>query len=122
MLIPGEVQKELKLISINGRMAMATTCFENIVNKLNLSSPNIEELVDIFWQFVESNDLSEWEAEVMEKAGPLCDYVEGSTLLPSDSEFNRMPQFLRQMVSDIVDLGRGDLYGGTVGYSQETYD
>lgn len=103
-------------------MAMAVTCFENIVRTLNLSSPSIEELIDIFWQFVETNDLSEWEEEVLDKTGHVCDYIERSTPLPSDSEFRRLPGFLLQMISDIVNLGRGDLYGAVVGYSQETYE
>jgi hypothetical protein len=120
MLIPAHIEKDLKSVSISGRMAMATTCFEGIVKTLNLSSPDVDELVDIFWQFVEKNLLSEWESNVLDKAGIVCDYIEGSAPLPAESEFRRLPQFLLQMVSDIVDLGRADMYGAVTGYSQET--
>jgi hypothetical protein len=122
MLVPTQIQKDLKLVSISGRMAMAITCFEHIVKTLNLSSPAIDDLIDTFWQFVETNDLSQWEAKVLDKTAYICDYIERSAPLPPDSEFRRLPQFLLQMVSDIVDLGRGDLYGAVVGYSRETYD
>jgi len=65
--------------------------------------------VDIFWQFVESNDLSEWEPSDG-KGGPLCDYVEGSTLLPSDSEFNRMPQFFDKWFRILLIWAEGSLW------------
>jgi hypothetical protein len=121
MLVPTDIQEDLKLVSISGRMAMATACFESIVKTLGMSSSSIDDLTDTFWQFVEVNDLSEWESKVLNKVGPVYDYIERSTPLPSESEFRRLPQFLLQMISDIADLGRGDMYGAVVGYSQETY-
>jgi hypothetical protein len=121
MLVPVHIQKDLKSVSISGRMAMAVTCFEHIVKTMNLSSSAIDDLIDTFWQFVETNDLSEWEATVLDKTANICDYIERSTPLPPDSEFRHLPPFLLQMVSDIVDLGRGNLYGAVVDYSQETY-
>jgi hypothetical protein len=114
-MIPVDIQNTIKSISIRGRTAMAITCLENVINERQMMSPKLAELLDIFWQFVEADDLGEWDERIYRWRN-----LEGD--LSENSKFTHLPEFILEMISETETVAGGNLYCGVVGYSSLTFN
>lgn len=114
-MLPVDIQNSIKSISIRGRTAMAIICLENVINKTQMMSPKLTELLDIIWQFVEADDLGEWDEQIYRWHN-----LEGDLL--ENSEFTLLPEFILEMISETEEVAGGNLYGGVVGYSSFTFN
>jgi hypothetical protein len=66
MTASGEtLRAELAVMSMAGRMAMAVSCLEQVLHAQGLVPGPADDVVDLFWRFVEIEDLSEWEGELV---------------------------------------------------------
>jgi hypothetical protein len=86
----------LAAISMAGRMAMAVTCIEQVLHAEGLGE-KASVVVDLFWRFVESEDLSKWEGELVRLQQAMDDF---NTLA--------LPDWVRQMLRECA--VHGDAY------------
>ncbi|MCR5890035.1 hypothetical protein LRS06_20110 [Hymenobacter sp. J193] len=123
-----QLEEQLKSVSITGRMAYCITCLENIFASEQLHEPELETLLMCLWDFTSNPDLSEWEERIMDflpeivlDGSPkelVCLSVEAANRLKII--YQQLPQSLLRCIDDIIEVGRGNLYAGTVGRSQQT--
>jgi hypothetical protein len=81
-------------MSMAARMAMALTCIEAAARAEGLTPGPIDDVVDLLWRFVESEDLSAWEGELVR----MQDATEGFARLP-------VPDWVRQMLHECATHG-----------------
>src|SRR5687768_15520281 len=104
-----------KEISIRGRLAYGVTCLEKALEQFNIKNDLIEkEVLPVIWEFTKSTDLAKWE-ESINKIDPLNE-VSG----PLKDLYGQLPSFIPEMISNVIEIGAGNLYGGTGEYSLST--
>lgn len=120
MMVPSHIQEALKSVSIIGRMAMATSCLEQVVIQLQLTSPRIIELLDLLWRYVETDDLGEWDEQLTKMLNDIQWQNIGKNVLVAHSEFAHLPKFVLRMIDETIEVGGANLYTGVDGYSLYT--
>ncbi len=124
------MKDRLKEVSIRGRVAYGITCLEIYFAHLGLlNQPVVFKFLDTIWQFTSSNSLDEWEEAVMDYSPRFVEKADVSevTLLTAEEFeqirqlYDTLPSTLLEMIEEVIEIGRGNLYAGTTGYSEHTY-
>jgi len=111
----------LKRISIRGRVAYGACCLENAMLHFKIKNDVLDEVIWRIWTFTSSNNLDEWD-ELTNEVNPICILDEN---IPSDPLFllyTALPFDLVDMVSEVIEIGVGNLYAGTGEYSPSTLE
>lgn len=110
---------DFKHISIRGRLAFGMICLEKLVQTRNADHPLLHTVVfPKIWEFTSSPDLSEWEQ--------MINLVDPSTVLYDDvdpdlkSLYQKLPEDIVDTISNVIEIGAGNIYGGTGEYSPYT--
>ncbi|MET4105917.1 hypothetical protein [Hymenobacter sp. UYP22] len=123
-----QLEDHLKGVSITGRMAYCISCLESALASEQLHGPELENLLAHLWEFTSSTDLGDWEERIMDflpevildssQKQPAFLTVEAAKQLKKI--YSVLSPSLLQCIDDIIEVGRGNLYAGTVGHSQNT--
>ncbi|MCA8830410.1 hypothetical protein [Hymenobacter pini] len=120
-----QLEAQLKRVSIKGRMAYCITCLENVLACKQLQEPALDKLLQCLWDFTSNPDLSDWEKKIMDFSPesileePLeeCSYLTLSEAQHLRTVYMSLSKSLLICIDDTIEVGRGNLYGGTSGYS-----
>ena len=116
---------QLQTVSIRGRVAYCTTCLEVIFAAEKLNAAAFATLLSCLWDFTSSPDLSEWEDKAMDfySDSILLEGFDEQRQLTAD-EFQQLKTSYSALsagqlacIDETIEVGRGNLYAGTVGYS-----
>jgi len=101
-------------------MAFALRCIASECRRLAVSGAEVDEITDLLWGLVESEDLDEWYQRVCNCAclTVLVDASDG--VGPRKDESASWPEHLRWMVYEAYELGIWELYAGVSGVSEGT--
>ena len=99
---------------------MAINCLENIIEKTQSHSLEVDKLINLLWFFVETDDLGNWDNLIKEKESYLVRCSKNKNDLPNDSEFSKVPNFILMMFVKAIEIGTSNLYGGTESFSHWT--
>ncbi len=127
------MENRIKKISINGRMALGVICLERFVKLKELhNNEEVLELLELLWEFTSSNTLDKWEEKIKEYQ-PCCIEETYKEKKYEDYEFltkEKIKKYyklykesspdLEEMVESVIEIGCGNLYGGTGEYSKWT--
>ena len=99
----------LKKISIRGRFAFGMTCLEQYAKENELSDELSNRIFDNLWEFTTTNKLDVWEEKISNSHDIeiFCN--------SSDKDFV-------SMIKKVIEIGTGNLYGGTDQYSSWTLE
>jgi hypothetical protein len=104
-------------ISIRGRLAYGVSCLENALLHFNIQNDLLEkEVLPRIWSFASSSDLTAWDDSVKE-IDPVCILDNNSPGSRLQKLYRSLPTIIIEMISDVIEIGAGNLYGGTTGYS-----
>ncbi len=109
----------LKEISITGRLALGASCLENALTHFNISSDLLDSSISLIWEFTNSNDLGKWDESIRE-VDPCSVLDENNPQNPLLPLYKSLPHDIVEMMSDVIEIGTGNLYGGTGDYSHFT--
>ena len=124
-IISESLQNQLKMISIRGRMALTIACLEQVLMDNTVSVDGRQSLLNIFWQFVETDDLAKWDVDRRDHSLliDICDWVGGyRSTKPDDFGFDQVEDWVYELIYEIYKLGGGELYGAVCDYSKATYE
>ena len=100
-------------ISIRGRLAYGASCLENALQHFNIEDDLLhKKVLPQIWAFTSSFDLANWDASVRQ-IDPVCildDHVPNNAL---QILYSNLPAIIVEMISDVIEIGTGNLYGGT---------
>lgn len=123
-----QLELQLRTVSIRGRLAYCTTCLETafLSEKINLDA--LGGLLCALWEFTSSSDLGVWEEKIINYYSESVleeqsDEQNGLISVPFQqlkAAYSALPAGLLQCIDETIDVGRGNLYGGTVGHSADT--
>jgi hypothetical protein len=129
VLLPNHTTAErLKRVSINGRVAFGTTCVELALEHFELlQHPYAKQLLAKLWDFVSSSDLGEWEESIeIYSAAAAAAGPNSEPMQAADAALRRwyasLPLVLIELVDNVLEIGRANLYAATVGPSATTLD
>ncbi|WP_409446088.1 hypothetical protein [Mariniflexile rhizosphaerae] len=122
----------MKKISIRGRFAFGMKCLEQYAIENELSDKCINKIFDSLWEFTSSDELDIWEEKISDinpkyilNINPENIETEFPTI--TLDEYYEIKEFYKSsdkhfvsMVSEIIEIGVGNLYGGTDDYSSWT--
>lgn len=119
-----QIQEIIKKISVRGRMAMAINCIKPILTFYKVNQNEKESLLNIFWQFVESDDLAKWDSDRRncDILMGICDYIETDDRSRIPLGFCKVPRFALEIINKIDDIGVEELYGRITDYSSATHE
>jgi hypothetical protein len=107
---------DFKHISIRGRLAFGMICLEKLVHTQNADHLLLHNIVfPKIWEFTSAHDLSEWEQ--------MINLVDPSTVLYDDvdpdlkSLYQTLSEDIVHTISNVIEIGAGNIYGGTGDYS-----
>ena len=123
-----QLELQLRTVSIRGRVAYCTACLETVFQSKHVNSTASKALLACLWEFTSSSDLSEWEEKIA------CFYSDSVLESENDQQnsspsvpfqqlrdtYSALPKSLLQCIDEAIEVGRGNLYAGTVGYSECT--
>jgi hypothetical protein len=106
-----------KEISIRGRLAYGVSCLENAFKHFNIESDLLKkEVLPEIWAFTSSSDLANWDTSVR-RIDPVCVLDDTVPNNPLQKLYRSLPTSIVEMISDVIEIGTGNLYGGTSGNS-----
>jgi hypothetical protein len=114
-IIDQEFIEQLKRISITGRMALGITCLENILRTLSIECEELSKFISLLWKFTSSNTLDDWEEQVCQEVELLFRSKETSV-----SQVSKIPLYIFEIIDEVIEIGRGNLYCGIREYSEYT--
>jgi hypothetical protein len=130
-MLSDELLQVIKGISIRGRMALAITCLEQTAKSYSVVSTELDEVITYSWSFTSTHYLNEWDARFPKYVWDAIELMETHPLLhlKRDTSFSdKSRSFLRLplpvlIICDVIwqEIGRSNLYGAVVGYSEETF-
>ncbi|GAB2940009.1 hypothetical protein GCM10027048_00290 [Hymenobacter coalescens] len=91
-------------------------------------APQAQYLLAKLWAFVSSSDLGEWEdsirvyLEAVETAALSEKPTQPSEATDLQEWYATLPAAVQVLIENVIETGRGNLYGATVGYSADTLD
>ena len=106
----------VKEISIRGRLAYGASCLEHAIQHFGIMDDSINEVLSQIWEFTSSKDLGEWD-QSMSKVDPACILNENKPSDPLLLLYQALPSDIIDMISDVIEIGAGNLYGGTSDHS-----
>jgi hypothetical protein len=112
---------EFQDISIRGRLAFGMACLEKLVDDLNSNHPLFQTIVfPKIWQFTSTDNLGEWEQNIRD-VDPMCVLDD-----KADSDlkvlYNKLPKDIVSTISDVIEIGTANIYGGTDNNSPMTLE
>ncbi len=127
-----EIEDQIKMTSIRGRLAFGVSCIQRFTDENEIKNTWIDRLIDTLWEFTTSERLDEWDEKISDlrpvhilDTSPGNKYSDYPSL--SESDFNNLRQLYRQlpeafieMIDETIEIGIGNLYGGTGDYSEFT--
>lgn len=129
MILNYGIENKLKGISIRGRFAFGVKCLEKYIEQNKISNKWTEKLFDTLWEFTHSSRLDLWHDKIND-LDP-WNLLDPNSGIPSDyktlkeDEFYELKDFYNSLNKNFVDMigctieiGTGNLYGGTGRYSQ----
>ena len=126
------LNNKIKDISIRGRFAFGVKCLEQYISENNIESKWIEKLLNTLWEFTSSERLDIWDEKIKELdpwniLDTHPDNKAGDYKTLSEKEFYELKGFYNSldkefinMVGNAIEIGTGNLYGGTGEFSNET--
>lgn len=121
-----DLEKQLRTVSIRGRVAYGTVCLETIL----MSATDVTQftpLLACLWEFTSSTDLSEWEEKIMDfYSESVLDNTREIKSLSLESSQRLRANYAALSTSQLtcideaIEIGRGNLYAGVVGHSAAT--
>jgi hypothetical protein len=123
--------EEFQDISIRGRLAYGMCCLEKMVDHFNSNNSLLTLLVfPKIWEFTSSSALDEWE-RYMNEIDPVCILDPQATFrnFPSLNKktfdelallYKTLPKVITETVSDVIQIGTANIYGGTNNNSPST--
>jgi len=111
----------LKEISIRGRVAYGASCLENTLLHHGIQDDLLENILSRIWKFTNSTDLGEWD-QLINKVDPVCILDENKPTDPLYLLYQRLPPDIVNMISDVIEIGTGNLYGSTDNYSPSSLE
>jgi len=134
MVILQEIENKIKQTSIRGRFAFGVFCIEKYISENNIESKWIDKLIPLLWEFTNTDKMDLWEEKISDLT-PLNILDNSPRNLSSDynslteSEFNDLKKYyselnedLIQMIDETIEIGLGNLYGGTGEFSEGTFE
>jgi hypothetical protein len=115
-MLDSEIINSLKGISIRGRLAYGASCLENALIHLGIQDDLLEDVLSQIWQFTSSNDLGEWD-QLINKVTPVSKLDENKPTDPLYLLYLDLSPDVVNMISDVIEIGAGNLYAGTDNYS-----
>jgi hypothetical protein len=116
------LESTLKKISIRGRLAYGATCLENALKHYGIKTDLLEkEVLPLIWAFTSSTNLSEWD-DAINEIDPVCVLDENDHNDPLLELYQNLPPEVVDMISDVIEIGTRNLYGGTESYSPSTLE
>ena len=106
-------------ISIRGRLAYGVTCLESVLKHYGIKNELLDEIVlPSIWAFTSSRDLGAWDNSI-NKIDP--NNLLGDSVIISSSNaenplkrlYQSLPDFIVEMISNVIEIGTANLYGGT---------
>ena len=104
---------------------MAIACLERVLMNLEIPDEQQQSILDIFWQFVETDDLAKWDQDCRDHqlVMDICDYSGGwSSTKPNYPGFDQLEDWFYQLIFEMFELGGAELYGAIRGYSELSYE
>jgi len=106
----------LKEISIRGRLAYGVSCLQNALLHFGIQYDLLESVLSQIWEFTSSKNLEEWDQSI-NKVDPICILEEDKPTDPLLLVYQALPFEIVSMISDVIEIGAGNLYGGTADHS-----
>lgn len=129
-----EIENKVKQTSIRGRFAFGVFCIEKYISEKNIKSKWINKLIPTLWEFTDTDRMDLWHEKISDLT-PLniLDSSQRNSYsnYPSLNEFgfNELKKYyseldneLVQMIDETIEIGLGNLYGGTGEYSKGTFE
>ena len=123
-----ELRKNIEGLSIRGRMAFAVSCLLNGVQKEGLTNPELGTAFELLLEFTRTEDFYDWDTMVSSRLGYILDLVEDleenrvPELPHAKSMYSNVPIGVLKMVSDAIEIGLSELYGGIAHGSPATIE
>lgn len=121
------LERQLQTVSILGRVAYGATCLEVMLTSVATDVADFAPLFVCLWEFTSSSDLSEWEEKIMDfySEAVLNNPEEINGLPPANSSrlrasYAALSTSQLACIDEAIEIGRGNLYAGVVGYSAAT--
>ena len=124
-----------KDVSIRGRLAYGAICLEQALAQFHIDHPLLHELVLArIWAFTSASDLGEWDEKIREvdpfivvDSAPLNQEPEPATLSRVTFKdlrdlYQNIPCEISCLISEVIEIGTANLYGGTGEYSTFTLE
>lgn len=109
-------------------MAFGVTCLTRALTHFSRhDEPWARQLIEELWVFISSSDLSCWEQNVLAhlmKTEPESNQKRAQTATAAALHhwYATLPPALVDLIDEVVEIGRGNLYAGVVGCSPETLE
>jgi len=126
------IKNEFKKISIRGRLAYGAKCIEYYLSQYQVRHRLFSKVLDEIWKFTTSNELDKWDQRIVEFT-PDClvdnhpdnrpedyEYISAVEFFALKRLFLESPTDLIDLIQLTIEIGTGNLYGGTGEYSQFT--
>ncbi|GAB2870840.1 hypothetical protein [Hymenobacter ruber] len=126
LTLVGPLEQQLRTVSITGRVAYCICCLETAFAAENINLTDVQPLLSCLWDFTSNPDLSRWEEKAVDfySESILVDQAE-THLAPSQIQrlkevYYALSPKLLACIDETIEVGRGNLYAGVVGYSECT--
>ncbi len=126
------LSEKIKNISIRGRFAFGIKCLEQYISESTIESAWIDKLLATLWEFTTSERLDMWDEKIKDldpwnildthpdnKASDYKSLTENEFHELKDF-YNSLDQDFIDMIGNAIEIGTGNLYGGTGKFSNET--
>lgn len=126
------IESTIKTISTRGRVLFATWCVEQFIYENGLESKWLDQLVNRLKAFTSSKSLDTWEQEI-EQFAPYIILDDHENNKPEDydllsteefhqirQQYKQLPSTLISLLNHTIEIGLGNLYGGTGKFSEQT--
>jgi hypothetical protein len=116
-------------------MALGVTCFEQVCSALEVENEVFRRIAAYYWSFTSSRWLDEWDGRIPEEAQLALELLEPLARYQTDvprydpllvskvsPAFLKAPVAVLLMLECLDDIGRSNLYAGTVDWSERTLE
>ncbi|MEP0265875.1 hypothetical protein [Dokdonia sp.] len=126
------LESKIKKISIRGRLAFGINCIENYLTENNIVNQYMVMLVDTLWEATTSERLDLWEKKISDLdpsniLDPHPENFPSDYKLLTETAFYELKTFYINadekfifLIENTIEIGIGNLYGGTQKYSPTT--
>ncbi|RYY00607.1 MAG: hypothetical protein EOO53_21555 [Gammaproteobacteria bacterium] len=110
--------KDFKEISIRGRYAFGAVCLERALEHYGIANYFFKTIpLSSIWEFTSEQKLDAWDINVR-RIDPEC--YDNEVDVPDENIaafYRSMHPTILDILSDLIEIGASNLYGGTEGYS-----